>query len=133
MWWTIVNHGLVNWIGCLVWEDASGKTRNNFLDFELMTQRKNIVVDGHIDSEKLQICFHVTIKTTDFGSQMNNMSWSMLFEYLSSCLFAGQIGILRGKKNKSFIISRITFVCDPNTISDQPGSSGNEYYLLGHC
>ena len=47
-----------------------------------MAQREDVVVDGHVDAEEFQVGFHVSVETADLGSQVDNMSWSMLLKDL---------------------------------------------------
>ena len=47
-----------------------------------MAQGEDVVVDRHVDAEEFQIGLHVSVETTDLGSQVDNMSWSMLLKDL---------------------------------------------------
>ena len=47
-----------------------------------MAQREDVVVDGHVDAEEFQVGLHVSVETADLGSQVDNMSWSMLLKDL---------------------------------------------------
>jgi len=78
-----MHHGFINWIGGFIWEDASGETRNDFLDFVFMSQTQDIVVDCHIDSKEFKVSLHVAIQATDFGGQVNNVGGLIFFENLS--------------------------------------------------
>ena len=84
---TIVDHGFIDGVSSLVWENASGETGNNLLNLELLGERKDIVVDCHIDSEELQVGLHVAVKTTDLGGQVDDVRGLVFFEDLRNRFF----------------------------------------------
>lgn len=77
-----MDHGFVDGVSSLVWENASGETGNNLLNLELLGERKNVVVDCHVDSEELQVGLHVAVKTTDLGGQVDHVRGLVFLEDL---------------------------------------------------
>ena len=49
-----------------------------------MAQGEDVVVDGHVDAEELQVGLHVAVESADLGGQVNHMSGSMLLKDLNS-------------------------------------------------
>ena len=82
--WAIVDHGLINGVGGLVRKDACREARDDLLNFVLVAQGEDVVIDWHVNAEELQVGLHVAVKTADLGSQMDNMSWPMLLKDLEN-------------------------------------------------
>ena len=78
-----MDHGFVDGVGSLIWENASGETGNNLLNLELLGERKNVVVDGHVDAEKFEVGPHIPVETADFGRQMEHVGGLMLLKDLN--------------------------------------------------
>ena len=79
---TIVNHGFVDGVSGLVREDACGEAWDDLFDIKLFSQRKDIVVDGHVNSEKFEVGSHITVESSDFSSKVENVGWSVFFKDL---------------------------------------------------
>ena len=53
-------------------------------DVEFSSERKDVVVDGHVDSEKFEVGAHVTVKFSDLSSKVENVDWSVFFKDLKN-------------------------------------------------
>ena len=84
---TVVDHGFVDGVGSLVWENASGETGNNLLNLELLGERKDVIVDGHVDSEEFEVGLHVSVKTADLGGQVDHVRGLVLLKDLKERVF----------------------------------------------
>ena len=82
-----MDHCFVDGVRSLVWENASWETGNNLLNFELLSERKNVVVDGHVDSEELKVRLHVSVKTADLGRQVDHVRGLVFFKDLKERVF----------------------------------------------
>ncbi len=67
VWRSIVHHCLVNGIGSFVGENTRGQTGNNFLDIVAVAHAQDVVVDGVVLTEEVQVCPHVVIKSSNLN------------------------------------------------------------------
>jgi len=92
---TVVDHGLIDRVGGLVGEDAGGKAGNNLLDTKDLRSLKDVVINKQIITKEIELVFHVLEKTTDKGSQMNDMGGLVLFKDSLGIFWLSEIAIWR--------------------------------------
>lgn len=80
--WSQMDGRLVKWQFDVVREDASRQARHQLAHLVLVGGVNYIVVDDDIVAEKVGRLRHVLVETTDHGSQMNHLSWFVLFKEL---------------------------------------------------
>lgn len=69
-----MHHLLIDWIGGLVGKDACRQARDAFFDFVLFSQQEDVVIDGQVGAQKLEIVLEISKQSTNHGSQMNHIS-----------------------------------------------------------
>jgi hypothetical protein len=62
-----MHHTLVDRIGCFVWKNTCGETRDNFLNAGLIAGVKNVVIDEHVLAEEVKIGPHVVEESANLN------------------------------------------------------------------
>ena len=94
MWWPVVDHRLVDWVGRLVGEDAGGEAGDQLLHAKLVAHLQDVVVHLHVLPEEVTVGAHVGEEPSNKSSKMDHMSRFVLFEQGLSLGLAQKIGIL---------------------------------------
>ena len=74
----LVEHRFIDGKSRFIGKDAGRETRDTLFHFELQTSAKNIVIDGHVVSKKVQFGSHVSEQSTNTCCQMDDMGRLML-------------------------------------------------------
>lgn len=67
---SVMQHGFINRIRCLVGEDTSRKERHQLFDLVDTATFHDIVVDEDIFSKEFNLLLHIGKQSPDFGGQM---------------------------------------------------------------
>ena len=94
MWWPVVDHRLVDWVGRLVGEDAGGEAGDQLLHAKLVAHLQDVVVHLHVLPEEVTVGAHVGEEPSNKSSKVDHMSRLVLFEQGLSLGLAQEIGIL---------------------------------------
>jgi hypothetical protein len=63
-----MHHGLVNGVARFVRKYARGQTGDNFLNIVGVAQAQDIVVDRVVLTEKVQVCPHVVVESSNLSA-----------------------------------------------------------------
>ena len=124
MWWSIVQHGLVDGIGCLVGEDTGTEKGDQFLDLVNAAALHNVVIDENILAKEFDLLAHVGKQTSDLGSQVDHVSGLLRFENGFGGFSIAQITVLGREEDPLLpVLGTRLFNVIPNGSSDQTRSS----------
>ena len=70
---TIMHHGLINRVGCLIWKNAGGQAGYDLLHSRLKACLENVVIDEHILSEEIKISPHIVEQPTNLALKSYKM------------------------------------------------------------
>ena len=75
----MTHHGFINGVSSFVRENAGGQTTDDFLYTEFIADVKNIVVDFHVVSKKVQIGPHVVKQASNLKKGVIIKNFKILF------------------------------------------------------